>query len=102
MSQFNLNPEEDQLVLSALRGKANQYAAMFGSDDQAVLDLIAKVEGQLPQPTPAVEQPVNEPTAEEVEAHFAAEDKAAEAAFLADVPHEQFTHEDDIVQDGHE
>ena len=71
MSQLTLTPEEDQLVLSALRSKANQYAAMFGSDDQAVLDLIAKVEGQLP--VPSIEQPVNEPTAEEVEAHFAAE-----------------------------
>jgi hypothetical protein len=83
MSQFNLNPEEDQLVLSALRGKANQYAAMFGSDDQAILDLIAKVEGQLPvpivEPEVVVEQPENEPTAEEVEAHFAAEEKPAKA-----------------------
>jgi len=83
MSQLTLTPEEDQLVLSALRGKANQYAAMFGTDDQAVLDLITKVEGQLPQPAQAVEQPENEPTAEEVEAHFdaveAAEEKPAKA-----------------------
>jgi len=78
MSQLTLTPEEDQLVLSALRGKASQYAAMFGSDDQAVLDLITKVEGQLPQPASAVEQPENEPTAEEVEAHFAAEEAAEE------------------------
>jgi hypothetical protein len=104
MSQLNLTPEEDQLVLSGLRTKATQYAAMFGSEDQAVLDLIAKVEGQLPQPEP---EDLNEPTDEEVEAHFASmevqpEDKAAIAAFLDDVPHEQFTHEDDIVEDGHE
>jgi hypothetical protein len=53
MSQLNLTSEEDQLVLSGLRAKATQYAAMFGSEDQAVLDLIAKVEEQLP--TPVVE-----------------------------------------------
>jgi len=47
MSQFNLTTEEDQLVLSGLRAKATQYAAMFGSEDQAILDLIAKVESQL-------------------------------------------------------
>lgn len=50
MSQLNLTPEEEQVVLSALRSKANQYAAMFGCDDPAILDLILKVEGQLPQP----------------------------------------------------
>jgi hypothetical protein len=89
MSQLNLTTEEDQLVLSGLRAKATQYTAMFGSEDQAILDLIAKVEGQLPAPVVESEM-------------VAPEDKAAEAAFLADVPHEQFTHEDDIVQDGHE
>ena len=104
MSQFNLTLEEDQLVLSGLRAKATQYAAMFGSEDQAVLDLIAKVEGQLPQPEP---EDLDEPTEEEIEAHFASmevqpEDKAAIAAFLDDVPHEQYTHEDDIEPDGHE
>ena len=91
MSQLNLTTEEDQLVLSGLRAKATQYAAMFGSEDQAILDLIAKVEGQLPTPVvesaPAavvepevvVEQPVNEPTAEEVEAHFATEEDKPQA-----------------------
>ena len=59
MSQLNLTPEEEQVVLSALRSKANQYAAMFGCDDPAILDLIAKVEGQLPQPAvEAVEEVV--------------------------------------------
>lgn len=104
MSQLNLTPEEDQLVLSGLRAKAIQYATMFGSEDPAILALIAKVEGQLPQPEP---EDLDEPTDEEVEAHFASmevqpEDKAAIAAFLDDVPHEQYTHEDDIVEDGHE
>jgi hypothetical protein len=76
MSQLNLTPEEDQLVLSGLRTKATQYAAMFGSEDQAILDLIAKVEGQLPQPTSVIAiDPPDVVAAEEViEAHFAAEE----------------------------
>lgn len=77
MSQFNLTSEEDQLVLSGLRAKATQYAAMFGSEDQAILALIAKVEGQLPQPEP---EDLKEPTDEEVEAHFAAVAAAAPKA----------------------
>ena len=64
MSQLNLTAEEDQLVLSGLRAKATQYASMFGSEDQAILDLIAKVESQLPalvaEPEP-VETVVEEP-----------------------------------------
>jgi SpoU rRNA methylase family enzyme len=90
MSQLTLTPEEDQLILSALRSKANQYAAMFGCDEPAILELIAKVEGQLPvvesapaaievvEPEVVVEQPENEPTQEEVEAHFAAEEAVEE------------------------
>jgi hypothetical protein len=95
MSQFTLTTEEDNMLLDALRAHATQYQAMFGSEESAMLALIAKIEGQLPQPLPA---DIIEPTDEEVEAHFAAveaEDKAAQAAFLDDVPHEQFTHEDD-------
>jgi hypothetical protein len=99
MSQLNLTTEEDQLVLSGLRAKAIQYAAMFGSDDQAVLDLIAKVEEQLPTP---VVKSAPAPTAVVEPEVVTPEDKAAIAAFLDDVPHEQVTHEDDIVQDGHE
>jgi hypothetical protein len=96
MSQLNLTTEEDQLVLSGLRAKATQYAAMFGSEDQAILDLIAKVEGQLPAPV------VVEPTIVIDPEVVAPEEKTAIAAFLDDIPHEQTTHEDDIVQDGHE
>ena len=77
MSQLNLTPEEDQLILSGLRSKATQYAAMFGSEDQAILDLIAKVEGQLPSPTLEGEEPENETTEEE--AHFDAEEKPTKA-----------------------
>jgi len=84
MSQFTLTLEEDQLVLDALHGSAARYAALFGAIDPALQALIAKVEGQLPQPV--VEEPA------------LAEDKAAEAAFLDGVPHEQYTHEEDRVE----
>jgi hypothetical protein len=47
MSQFTLTTEEDALVITALRNKATQYSAMFGSSDPALDALIAKVEGQL-------------------------------------------------------
>jgi hypothetical protein len=79
MSQLNLTPEEDQLILSGLRVKATQYAAMFGSEDQAVLDLITKVEGQLPPPAPVVAvDPPDVVAAEKIiEAHFAAEEAVA-------------------------
>ena len=56
MSQFTLTPEEDTLVVDALRAKASQYAAMFGVADPALEALIAKVEGQLPAPAVAVEE----------------------------------------------
>ena len=95
MSQFTLTPEEDNMLLDALRAHAAQYQAMFGSEETAMVALIAKVESQLSQFLPA---DIVEPTDKEVEAFFAAveaEDKAAQAAFLDDVPHEQFTHEDD-------
>ena len=84
MSQFTLTLEEDQLVLDALQGSAARYAALFGVIDPSLQALIAKVEGQLPQPV--VEQPAP------------MEDKAAEAAFLDGVPHEQYTHEEDRVE----
>jgi hypothetical protein len=62
MSQYTLTPEEDQLVLDALQGSAARYAAMFGAIDPVLQTLIAKIEGQLPQPV--VEEPV--PVATEV------------------------------------
>ena len=78
MSQLTLTPEEDAIVADALRAKAAQYAAMYGSADAAVAALIAKVEGQLPAPVvvvPVVETPPDlvEPTEAEIEAHFAEE-----------------------------
>lgn len=56
MSQFTLTQEEDTLVIDALRAKATQYTAMFGSADAALETLIAKIEGQLPT-TAVVEKP---------------------------------------------
>ena len=61
MSTLNLTPEEDALVGSALRAKAAQYLAMFGSSDPAIDALLAKVEAQLPAPAvtaPAAEEAV--------------------------------------------
>ena len=88
MSQFTLTQEEDALVLTALRDNAARYAAMFGVADPALEAVIAKVEGQLPQPEVVVEPapvatPVEEPevaveTPQE-DAEPAAEDKPAKA-----------------------
>jgi hypothetical protein len=83
MSQFNLTPEEDAIMLSALRAKAASYLATYGVFDSELETLIDKVEGQLPAPVievapePVVETPpdVVEPTEEEIEAHFAEEAK---------------------------
>jgi len=83
MSQFTLTPEEDAIMLSALRSKAASYLAMYGVFDVELEALIDKVEGQLPAPVvevapePVVETPpdVVEPTEEEIEAHFAEEAK---------------------------
>jgi hypothetical protein len=67
MSQLTLTPEEDALVCSALRAKSAQYLAMFGVTDPAIDALLAKVEGQLPQPEPA-EVAIAEAEAEALEA----------------------------------
>jgi len=82
MSQLTLTPEEDAAVLTALRAQQTQYQAMFGSADAAIAELIAKVEGQLPEPEPV---------------EVAQAEAAAEAAFMDGLPHEQFTHEDDAA-----
>lgn len=81
MSQFTLTPEEDAIMLSALRAKAASYLATYGVFDSELEALIDKVEGQLPAtvvevvPEPVVETPpdVVEPTEEEIEVHFAEE-----------------------------
>ena len=61
MSQLTLTPQEDQIVLDALRSKGAAYTAMFGSMDPSIEALIAKVEGQLPAaPVAVVEEVVVE------------------------------------------
>jgi hypothetical protein len=47
MSQFTLEPEEDQLLLDALRSHAARYEAMYSVPETAMLDLIVKIENQL-------------------------------------------------------
>jgi len=47
MSQFNLTPEEDAIMLSALRSKAASYLAIYGVFDSELEALIGKVENQL-------------------------------------------------------
>jgi len=84
MSQFNLTPEEDTLVLGAVRAKAAQYLSSQGVADPALEALVEKIQRHYPTPTvenfPTVEDPVVEtpadvvePTEAEVEAHFAQE-----------------------------
>jgi len=90
MSQLNLTPEEDAIVADALRAKAASYTAMFGVQDAGLEALIVKVEGQLPETTVIIAEPVVE---------IEPEDKAAVAAFMDGVPHEQFTHDDDKIGD---
>jgi len=91
MSQLNLTPEEDAIVLSALRSKAASYLATYGVFDSELETLIDKVAGQLPIPVAVavvapepvaapelvIETPPDlvEPTEEEVEAHFAKKTK---------------------------
>jgi len=56
MSQFNLTPEEDAIMLSALRSKAASYLATYGVFDSELEALIDKVEAQLPVAAPVVEE----------------------------------------------
>jgi len=80
MSQFTLTPEEDLLILGAIRARAAQYLSSQGVNDPALDALVDKIQSQF---TPVVvEEPVAEdppdllavePTDEEVEAHFAEE-----------------------------
>ena len=97
MSQFILTPEEDAIMLSALRAKAASYLAMYGVFDSELEALIDKVEGQLPVYEAPVEDEAPDEDAPEPEVE--PEDKTALAAFMDGVPHEQFTHDDDKVGD---
>jgi hypothetical protein len=84
MSQFTLTPEEDAIITDALRSKATQYATMFGVSDPTLEALIVKLDSYNPEVI-AVED--EKPTkTKKTKA-------AAEAAYLAGVPHEQYTEE---------
>ena len=64
MSQFNLTPEEDALVVTALQYLADVQTASHGGATEELKSLIAKV-----QPAPVVEAaPVAAPVAEEAPA----------------------------------
>jgi len=76
MSQLTLTANEDTLVLNAVRAKAAQFLSAFGVEDADLVALLAKIEGQL----------------------TLAEAPAAVAAFVDEVPHEQFTHEEDQAE----
>jgi len=97
MSQLTLTPEEDAIVADALRAKATSYLAMYGVQDADLEALIAKVEGQLPVYEAPIEDEAPDEDAPEPEVE--PEDKAAVAAFMDGVPHEQFTHDDDKIGD---
>jgi hypothetical protein len=47
MSQFKLEPEEDQLLLNAIRAHAMHYEATHNSPETDMLNLAAKIEDQL-------------------------------------------------------
>jgi hypothetical protein len=73
MSALNVTQDEADLILVGLNMYADVHRNASGVVPEDVKALIAKI-----SPAPVVvEQPENEPTAEEVEAHFA-EEAAAE------------------------
>jgi hypothetical protein len=77
MSQFNLTPEENALVVDAVRFKASHYTAVYGVADPVLEALVAKMSPVeavvVEEAAPVVEEaaPVVEeaaPVAEEVPA----------------------------------
>jgi hypothetical protein len=76
MSQFTLTTQEDALVLNTLRNRANHSLMMLGSADEELEALISKIQSQMPQPEPVVEE-VAEVVVEEV---VIAKPKKAKAA----------------------
>ena len=83
MSALNVTQDEADLLIASLNMYANvhQNASGVVPDDVAVL--LAKL-----APAPVVEAPVEDE---------APETEDAKAAFMDDVPHEQYTHEDDKI-----
>ena len=91
MSQFTFTPTEDLLVLNCVRAKSAQFLSAYGVEDADLVALMAKIESQFTPvvvETPVVEVPADvvEPTEEEVEAHFAAEEKKSKAKKVKDEP----------------
>jgi len=82
MSQFTLTSAEDLLVLGAVRAKAAQYLSSMGVNDPELDALVDKIQSQF--------APVQEAVTEE---------PAAVAAFMDEVPHEQFTHAEDQAEE---
>jgi len=85
MSALNVTQEEADLLLTGLK----MFADVQRNSGAVSDDVTALMDKLIPEPVinPEVVTP---------------EEKTAIAAFLDDIPHEQFTHEDDIVEDGHE
>lgn len=87
MSQFTFTPAEDLLVLTCVRARNAQFLSAYGVEDADLVALLQKIESQFtPVEAPVVEAPVVEtpadvvePTDEEVEAHFAAQEDEPEA-----------------------
>jgi hypothetical protein len=73
MSQFDLTPEENAMVVDAVRSKANQYINTYGVTDPALEALVAKISpveapAEVEQVPVEVEQVPTEPAAEANEA----------------------------------
>ena len=85
MSVFKHMEAEAEYLLTVLKEKAQQELAAYGVTHPTLAAFIEKLSGHVdaskPEPTP---EPEPEP--------------AAVAAFMDGVPHEQFTHEDDVVE----
>lgn len=78
MSALNVTQDEADLILVGLNMYADVHRNASGVVPEDVEALIAKITPAPVVVEAVVEQPENEPTAEEVEAHFAAEEAAAE------------------------
>lgn len=66
MSQLTLTPEEDVLVLGAVRIRAAQFLSAYGVEDAELVSLLEKIQSQLtPAPLAEPEVVVEEPAAEE-------------------------------------
>ena len=80
MSALNVTPAQAFILAECLGARAQHFRSSMGFVPDELLDLIVELDVQL-----STEEP---PEVAQAEA-------AAEAAFLDDEPHEQFTHEDD-------